>query len=92
MRLEWLAHCAEKLMAGVEGYGGLGDTASLTMRDTSHYLAPLLGWQLPKGVRLSFSPGFGLTSTSFARIYRIGLAFEFEQVGEWLHGRHGGGQ
>jgi hypothetical protein len=84
--------CAEKLMAGVEGYGGLGDTASLTMRDTSHYLAPLLGWQLPKGVRLSISPAFGLTATGFARIYRIGLAFEFEQVGEWLHGWHGGGK
>jgi hypothetical protein len=84
--------CAEKFMAGFEAYGGLGDAASLTMRDTSHYIAPLLGWQLPKGARLSFSPDFGLTSTSFARIYRIGLAFEFEQVGEWLHGRHGGGE
>ncbi|MGA9668822.1 MAG: hypothetical protein WBQ94_06415, partial [Terracidiphilus sp.] len=90
--------CAEKFMAGAEAYGGLGDTFSLTMRDTSHYVAPLLGWQLPKGVRLSFSPGFGLTDTSLARVYRVGLAFEFEQVGNWFHpsrentGSRGGNQ
>ena len=53
--------CAEKFIAGAEAYGGLGDTFALTMRDTSHYFAPLIGWQLPKGARLSFSPGFGLT-------------------------------
>ena len=53
--------CAEKFIVGAEAYGGLGDTFALTLRDTSHYVAPLIGWQLPKGVRLSFSPGFGLT-------------------------------
>lgn len=90
--------CAEKFIAGAEAYGGLGDTFSLTIRDTSHYIAPLLGWQLPKGVRLSFSPGFGLTSTSLAHVYRVGLAFEFNQVGNWFHssqganGSQGGGE
>jgi hypothetical protein len=84
--------CAEKFIAGVEGYGGLGSTFALTTRDTSHYVAPLLGWQLPKGARLSFSPGFGLTGTSLARVYRVGLAFEFDQVGGWFHGSKGGGQ
>ena len=82
--------CAEKFIAGIEAYGGLGDTASLTLRDTSHYLAPLLGWQLPLGARISFSPGFGLTGSSFARIYRVGLAFEFQQVSGWFHGPQGG--
>jgi len=84
--------CTEKFIAGVEGYGGLGDTFALTMRDTSHYIAPLIGWQLPKGVRLSFSPGFGLTDTSLARVYRVGLAYEFNQVGNWFHGSQGGGK
>lgn len=83
--------CAEKFIAGIEGYGGLGDTFALTLRDTSHYIAPLIGWQLPKGVRLSFSPGFGLTNTSLARVYRVGLAFEFEQVGNWFHNPQGRG-
>jgi hypothetical protein len=84
--------CAEKFIAGFEGYGGLGDTFALTMRDTSHYVAPLIGWQLPKGVRFSFSPGFGLTSTSLTRVYRVGLAYEFNQIGNWFHGSHGGAE
>lgn len=84
--------CAEKFMAGVEAYGGLGNTDSLTLRDTSHFIAPLVGWELPKGVRFSFSPGFGLTGTSLARVYRVGLAFEFEQIGRWFHGTNGGGE
>lgn len=90
--------CANKFIAGVEGYGGLGDTFALTMRDTSHYIAPLLGWQLPKGARLSFSPGFGLTGTSLSRVYRVGVAFELEQPDGWFHreqergGSQGGGQ
>lgn len=86
------AFCAEKFILGAEGYGGLGDTFSLTMRDTSHYLAPLAGWQLPKGLRLSFSPGFGLTGSSLKRVYRIGLACEFEQIGQWFHSANGGVQ
>ncbi len=84
--------CAERFIAGAEGYGGLGDTFALTMRDTSHYIAPLIGWQLPKGVRFSFSPGLGLTGTSLARVYRVGLAFEFEQVGGWFRRSNGGVQ
>lgn len=84
--------CAEKFIAGAEAYGGLGDTFSLTMRDTSHYIAPLVGWQLPKGARLSFSPGFGLTGSSLAHVYRVGLAFEFEQVSRWFHAAGGGAE
>jgi hypothetical protein len=84
--------CAERFIAGAEAYGGLGDTFALTMRDTSHYIAPLIGWQLPSGVRFSFSPGFGLTSTSLDRVYRVGMAYEFEQIGRWFHATNGGGQ
>lgn len=73
-------YCADKFIAGAEIYGGLGDTWSLTLHDTSHYIAPLIGWQLPKA-RLSFSPGFGLTGSSLDRVYRFGLAFEVTQIG-----------
>jgi len=83
------AFCLEKFIAGVEAYGGLGDTDSLTLGDASHYIAPILGWQLPRG-RLSFSPGFGLTSTSLDRIYRIGLSFEINQFGSWFRAGKGG--
>jgi len=84
--------CADKFIAGAEAYGGLGNTAALTLRDTSHYIAPLIGWQLPKGLRVSFSPGFGLTSTSLARVYRVGVAYEFNQIGNWFHPANGGAQ
>ncbi len=49
-------YCADKFIAGAEIYGGLGDTWSLTLHDTSHYIAPLIGWQLPKA-RLCFLAG-----------------------------------
>jgi hypothetical protein len=81
--------CAPRFVAGVEAYGGLGDTDALTLRETSHYIAPLIGWALPNGMRLSFSPGFGLTSTSLDRVYRIGVAYEINQPGNWF--RHAGG-
>ncbi len=84
--------CADKFITGAEAYGGLGDASALTLRDTSHYIAPLIGWQLPKGLRLSFSPGFGLTSTSLARVYRVGVAYEFNQIGNWFHSANGGAQ
>jgi hypothetical protein len=70
--------CAEKFIAGLEAYGGLGDTWALTLRDTSHYLAPVFGWQLPAHMRLSFSPGFGLTNKSMDQVYRVGFAYEFK--------------
>lgn len=82
--------CAEKFIAGAEGYGGLGDTFALTIRDTSHYIAPLIGWQLPKGMRLSFSPGFGLTATSLTRVYRVGVAIEFAGVVDRFRRADGG--
>ena len=39
----------------------------------------------PKDMRLSFSPGFGLTRPASARVYRVGLAFELPQIGNWFH-------
>lgn len=82
--------CPEKLIAGIEAYGGLGNTWSLTLRDTSHYIAPVVGWELPAHLRVSFSPGFGITKTSVDQFYRIGVAREFEDVDTWFRGRKGG--
>ena len=76
--------CADKIMLGAEAYGGLGDTWSLTLHDTSQYLAPLIGWQLPKDMRVSFSPGWGTTKSSLDRVWRFGFAKSFGQVGNWF--------
>ena len=78
--------CAQKVTLGAEAYGGLGDTWALTMRDTSHYIAPVVGWYLPRGARLTFSPGFGLTSSSLDRVYRIGFAVEIPQFARSFRG------
>jgi hypothetical protein len=81
--------CADKLTVGAEVYGGLGDTWDLSTGDTSHYIAPLVGWDLPARMRLSFSPGFGLDGNSLDRVYRVGVAYEMPQIGRLF--RHGKG-
>jgi hypothetical protein len=81
--------CLDKFTGGVEAFGGLGDVAALTLRDTSHYVAPVIGWQLPKS-RLSFSTGFGVTPSSLDRVYRIGWACEVPQISSWFRGGKGG--
>lgn len=80
--------CPESLVAGVELYGGAGDTSSLTLRNTSHYVAPELGWNFSPRTRVSFSPGFGITSTSLTTIYRIGFVCEFEHMPGWFRRAH----
>ena len=82
--------CAEKLSVGAEAYGGLGDTWALTLRDTSHYVAPTVGWELPGRMRVSFSPGFGVTDSSLDRVYRVGFAYEMQQPSTWFRSKKGG--
>jgi hypothetical protein len=73
--------CRENFVAGVEMYGGLGTTDSATLSGTSHYLAPILAWQMPRGVTLRLSPGWGLTDTSHRFLLRWGLTYEFSGFG-----------
>jgi hypothetical protein len=73
--------CADKLTGGLEAYGGLGDSWQLNLRDTSHYIAPLLGWELPRDTRLSFSVGVGAGNSSLDVFYRIGFAVDFDHFG-----------
>jgi hypothetical protein len=72
--------CAEKVVAGVEFYGGAGDTDSLTLRNTSHYIAPVIGWNFSDRTRISGSYGRGLTNTSVENVFRIGFVYEFEHL------------
>jgi hypothetical protein len=84
--------CAENFIAGVEMYGGLGDTQSLGLNETSHYLAPVVSWNLPSGWTARISPGFGLNDNSHSLLLRWGLSREFSGFGEMLHGLFGGRQ
>jgi hypothetical protein len=74
--------CRENFIAGVELYGGLGDTESLGLHETSHYLAPVAAWNLPSGWTVRLSPGFGLNDNSHQLLLRWGLSYEFTGFGE----------
>ncbi len=83
--------CPENFIAGVELYGGLGDTQSLGLHDTSHYLAPVMAWNVPSGWTLRLSPAFGLNGNSHGLLLRWGLSREFMGFGDAvsrLFGRH----
>ena len=48
--------CRENFVAGIEMYGGLGDADDFGLDDTSHYLAPVIAWNLPSAVTLRSRP------------------------------------
>lgn len=73
------AICLERFAAGAEMYGGLGTTDSVGLHDTSHYVAPILRWDAPRGLSISVSPGFGLNDNSMKVIWRAGVQYEFQQ-------------
>ncbi|HVT18243.1 MAG TPA: hypothetical protein VHQ90_18955 [Thermoanaerobaculia bacterium] len=72
--------CPENFVAGVEIYGGLGDGRGFGLRETSHYLAPLLSWGLPGGTTLRLSPTFGLNRNSHRFLLRFGASYEISDL------------
>lgn len=82
--------CPENFIAGVELYGGLGDTQSFGLHETSQYLAPAVAWNLPSGWTLRLSPGFGLNDNSHRLLLRWGLSREFSGFGEVVSRFFGG--
>ena len=82
--------CRENFVVGAEMYGALGDTADLSLHDTSHYLAPVVAWNLPSDWTLRISPGFGLNSNSHAFVLRWGLSHEFPGFGRVVRHLFGG--
>ncbi len=73
--------CRENFVAGMELYGGLGDRRRFGLQDTSHYLAPLLAWNLPNGTTLRLSPTFGMNSASHRFLLRFGISYEIPAFG-----------
>ncbi|MFP5230688.1 MAG: hypothetical protein ACLGXA_23980 [Acidobacteriota bacterium] len=71
--------CRENFAAGVEMYGGLGTTDGVGLKATSHYVAPIVRWEAPRGPAISFSPGFGLNDNSMQVLWRVGVQYEFQQ-------------
>jgi hypothetical protein len=82
--------CLQNFVAGVEMYGGLGDRHSFGLKDTSHYLAPAIAWNLPSGWTLRLSPGFGLNDNSHRFLLRWGISREIPGFGEMVSRMFGG--
>jgi hypothetical protein len=82
--------CRENLLAGVEIYGGLGDTKVFGLPETAHYLAPVVAWNLPSGWTLRLSSGFGLNDNSHRLLLRWGISREFSGFGEMVSSLFGG--
>jgi len=83
--------CPQNFVAGAELYGGLGNTSSFGLPETSHYFAPVVAWNMPSGWTLRASPTFGLNHNSYRFLIRWGVAKEFSGFGDlvkkWFGGR-----
>jgi hypothetical protein len=82
--------CPQNFIAGAEMYGGLGDRHSFGLHETSHYLAPVLAWNLPSGWTLRVSPGFGLNDNSHRFLMRWGVSREITGFGSMVSRLFGG--
>ncbi len=82
--------CVQNFIVGAEMYGGLGDRYHFGLRDTSHYLAAVGGWNLPSGWTLRLSPGWGLNDNSHKFLLRWGVSREISGFDELLRRAFGG--
>jgi hypothetical protein len=82
--------CPQDFVGGVEMYGGLGDRHHFGLHDTSHYVAPVLGWNMPSGWTLRISPGFGLNDNSHRFLLRWGVSREISGFGQMVSKLLGG--
>jgi len=76
--------CRENFAAGVEVYGGLGTWHDFGFSGPSHYVAPVLAWQLSNGMTLRLSPGFGVSDLAHPFILRFSVSHEFPGFGRKL--------
>jgi hypothetical protein len=82
--------CRENFVAGVEMYGGLGSTLDLSLHDTAHYIAPVIGWQISDNASVHFSPAIGLTHVSNPALLRFGYSYEIQAFGRKVARMFGG--
>jgi hypothetical protein len=82
--------CRQNFIVGAELYGGLGDRYSFGLHDTSHYVAPVVAWNLPSDWTLRLSAGFGLNDQSHRFLLRWGLSREIPGFGSMVAKMFGG--
>lgn len=84
--------CRENFYLGLEAFGGLGTWRRFGLAGTSHYLGPVVSWQMPSGATLTVSPAFGLNGNAHRAILRFGVSYEVEQFGRGLARLFGAGR
>ena len=85
--------CRENFLAGIEFYGGLGSTEDgFSVRDTAHYIAPVVSWQVSDNGSLRFSPGIALTHHGSPVLLRFGYSYEIRGFGTKVAQLFGGGR
>jgi hypothetical protein len=81
--------CRRAFSAGMEFYGGLGDSDQFGLDRTSHYLGPALSWELTSGVAFKVAPNFGLTRESQRAFIHFAVIYDIpdfnKRVREWFH-------
>lgn len=86
-RAESCQFCRENFALGAEMYGGLGDRYSFGLPDTSHYLGPVVAWNIPRGPCIRLSPNFGLNHNSNGFLMRFMVSYEIDQfISKFKHG------
>jgi hypothetical protein len=78
--------CRENFALGAEMYGGLGERHSFGLSQTSHYLGPIVTWDIPAGPSVRISPNFGLNRNSSGFLFRFMLMYEIDQFVSKLRG------
>ena len=84
--------CRENFAAGVELYGGLGNSERFGFANTAQYIAPSLSWQLGDNASMRVSPAFGLTSGADRFILRVGYSYELRGFGRKMASLFRGGK
>ena len=84
--------CRENFLAGMELYGGLGSTEDgVKLRNSAHYVAPVISWQVSENASIHFSPAVALTGQGSPMLIRFGYSYEIRGFGsrlsQWFGGR-----
>lgn len=82
--------CRENFTAGLEMYGGLGSSLGFGLHDTTHYLAPVISWEVSDNASVHFSPAVRLTDIGSPVLFRIGYSYEVRGFGRKVARLFGG--
>jgi hypothetical protein len=76
--------CRQYFQAGGELFGGLGTRYSFGLPGTSQYAGPTLSYSSPRNITVLIGPEFGLNANSAGVLWRMKVAYEFNQVRDWF--------